>query len=68
MCLAPGQILSVAAGDCAPVSEQVAGLIDAGMEIHCLRGLTPGGVTLNSKIGTHRILEMLSGEQLPRIC
>jgi hydrogenase expression/formation protein HypE len=141
--------------DCAPVSAQVSGLIDAGIEIHCLRDLTRGGlasaavelaeargvqlhidessvpvrtdvhgacellgfdplyvanegrfisfvpaaqaqqalallraypgggescvigsvrenrqagVTLKSKIGTHRILDMLSGEQLPRIC
>jgi hydrogenase expression/formation protein HypE len=27
-----------------------------------------GGVTLRSRIGTNRILDMLSGEQLPRIC
>ena len=27
-----------------------------------------GGVTLKSRIGTHRVLDMLSGEQLPRIC
>jgi hydrogenase expression/formation protein HypE len=26
------------------------------------------GVTLKSKIGTHRLLDLLSGEQLPRIC
>lgn len=28
----------------------------------------PGLVTLRSRIGTRRILDMLSGEQLPRIC
>jgi len=28
----------------------------------------PGAVTLTSKIGTHRVLDMLTGEQLPRIC
>jgi hydrogenase expression/formation protein HypE len=31
-------------------------------------GGTPGFVTLKSKIGINRILDMLSGEQLPRIC
>lgn len=29
---------------------------------------TPGLVTLRSRIGTRRILDQLSGEQLPRIC
>jgi len=28
----------------------------------------PGIVTLESRIGGHRVLDMLSGEQLPRIC
>ncbi len=28
----------------------------------------PGTVTLKSRIGGHRVLDMLSGEQLPRIC
>ena len=28
----------------------------------------PGMVTMKSRIGTTRILDMLSGEQLPRIC
>jgi len=28
----------------------------------------PGRVTLKTQIGSHRILDMLSGEQLPRIC
>jgi hydrogenase expression/formation protein HypE len=28
----------------------------------------PGLVTIKTSIGTSRILEMLSGEQLPRIC
>jgi len=27
-----------------------------------------GGVVLNSRIGAHRVLDLLSGEQLPRIC
>lgn len=31
-------------------------------------GLPPGQVLLNSQIGASRIIEMLSGEQLPRIC
>ena len=29
---------------------------------------TPGVVTMTSRIGTSRIVDMLSGEQLPRIC
>jgi hydrogenase expression/formation protein HypE len=29
---------------------------------------TPGRVILRSAVGTHRLLDMLSGEQLPRIC
>jgi len=29
---------------------------------------TPGLVTMTSRIGTNRIVDMLSGEQLPRIC
>jgi len=28
----------------------------------------PGMVTLKNRIGSHRILDMISGEQLPRIC
>ena len=28
----------------------------------------PGRVTMKTTIGSHRILDMLSGEQLPRIC
>jgi hydrogenase expression/formation protein HypE len=30
--------------DCAPLAESVAGLIEAGVEIHCLRDLTRGGL------------------------
>ncbi|MBP8131534.1 MAG: hydrogenase expression/formation protein HypE [Candidatus Hydrogenedentes bacterium] len=33
-----------------------------------VRAETPGRVTLESRIGAQRILDMLSGEQLPRIC
>jgi hypothetical protein len=31
-------------------------------------GLPKGQVILKSRIGADRVLEMLSGEQLPRIC
>ena len=31
-------------------------------------GAQPGRVVLKSTIGTERIVDMLSGEQLPRIC
>src|ERR1043166_8795626 len=124
--------------DCAPVADLVLKLIDAGIEVHCLRDLTRGGltsalveiseasrthveilgfdplylanegrfvafvaardaeralalmrahelgggaclvgqvledsrrlVTMKSRIGTSRVLDMFSGEQLPRIC
>ncbi len=33
-----------------------------------VRSATPGLVTLRSRIGSRRILDRLSGEQLPRIC
>jgi len=33
-----------------------------------LEGGDPGRVTLTSRIGATRVIEMLSGEQLPRIC
>jgi len=29
---------------------------------------TRGRVTMTSRIGTRRVLDMFSGEQLPRIC
>jgi hydrogenase expression/formation protein HypE len=29
---------------------------------------SPGSVTLKTQIGASRILDLLSGEQLPRIC
>jgi hydrogenase expression/formation protein HypE len=28
----------------------------------------PGQVVLHTRVGSHRLLERLSGEQLPRIC
>jgi hydrogenase expression/formation protein HypE len=28
----------------------------------------PGRVVLHTRVGSHRLLERLSGEQLPRIC
>lgn len=33
-----------------------------------VRSESPGRVTMESRIGTNRILDILSGEQLPRIC
>ncbi|HEX9780510.1 MAG TPA: hydrogenase expression/formation protein HypE [bacterium] len=38
------------------------------VEIGRVAGDTPGLVSLKSAIGSSRILDMLSGEQLPRIC
>jgi hypothetical protein len=32
------------------------------------RGLHPGKVFMRSRIGGVRVVDMLSGEQLPRIC
>jgi hydrogenase expression/formation protein HypE len=29
---------------------------------------TPGLVTMRNRIGTTRVVDMISGEQLPRIC
>jgi|SRR6516165_6345868 len=75
--------------DCAPLWKPVAALLEAGVEIHCLRDLRAvlqhsiasgalrigqvlekprGMVTMKSRLGTERVLDMLSGEQLPRIC
>ncbi len=43
--------------------------VSAGTTIIGAVGESPAStVTLNSRIGTQRILDMLSGEQLPRIC
>ncbi len=40
----------------------------AAQVIGSVGGDEAGRVTLRSRLGTHRILDMLSGEQLPRIC
>jgi hydrogenase expression/formation protein HypE len=37
-------------------------------QIGVVGAVAPGTVTLKSRIGGHRVLDMLSGEQLPRIC
>lgn len=44
-----------------PVSDQA-------VEIGCVDESCPGMVTLTSRIGGTRVVDMLSGEQLPRIC
>lgn len=82
--------------DTASLWPAVEALFKAGIEVHCLRDLTRGGlssalneiasvarlriaveevqipvsdsVTLRSQIGGNRVVDMLSGEQLPRIC
>ena len=36
--------------------------------IGTVRAEDPGRVVLRTRIGSHRLLERLSGEQLPRIC
>jgi hydrogenase expression/formation protein HypE len=38
------------------------------VRIGAVRGDQAGLVTLRSRIGGNRVLDMLSGEQLPRIC
>jgi len=48
--------------DCAPVSSIVLGLLDAGVEVHCMRDLTRGGlasalVEIAEASGTHIALE-----------
>ncbi len=82
--------------DTASLWPAVEALFKAGIEVHCLRDLTRGGlssalneiasvarlriaveelqipvsdsVTLRSQIGGNRVVDMLSGEHLPRIC
>ncbi len=41
---------------------------DQAAQIGEIRRKSPGRVTLTSKIGTTRVVDMFSGEQLPRIC
>jgi hydrogenase expression/formation protein HypE len=60
------------------VAPESAGAVLAAMRAHPLGGEAvaigevvathPGRVVLQSRIGGHRIVDMLSGEQLPRIC
>jgi hydrogenase expression/formation protein HypE len=40
----------------------------AARQIGTVDGVKPGQVILRTALGAHRILDMLSGEQLPRIC
>jgi hydrogenase expression/formation protein HypE len=44
------------------------GAVHAGRVNECRRGETRGAVTVRTAFGSSRILDMLSGEQLPRIC
>jgi len=46
--------------DCGPLHGHVRALLDGGVAPTCLRDAT--------RLGTRRILDLLSGEQLPRIC
>jgi hydrogenase expression/formation protein HypE len=41
---------------------------DFAAHIGTVKSDSPGMVTMKSRIGTTRIVDMLSGEQLPRIC
>lgn len=54
----------VAAGD----GERAAALLPGGAVIGKVTGRGAGLVTLRSVIGAARVLDLLSGEQLPRIC
>jgi len=66
-----GKVLVLAARECA-------GAVLAAMRRHPLgsesaaigevAGEDPGRVVMRSRIGGHRIVAMLTGEQLPRIC
>ncbi|MGC8758694.1 MAG: hydrogenase expression/formation protein HypE [Bryobacteraceae bacterium] len=48
--------------------ERAAALLPGGAVIGNVRALGGGTVTLRSAFGTGRLLDLLSGEQLPRIC
>jgi len=66
-----GKFIAIVPGDCAddalaalrrhPLGREAA-VIGRVVEDH------PGRVTLRTLLGTHRLLDMLAGEQLPRIC
>jgi hydrogenase expression/formation protein HypE len=57
-----------------PEAERALGILRAhpqgcsAVRIGRVEGETPGLVTLRSRIGASRVLDLLSGEQLPRIC
>jgi len=53
------QAVAVLRGDPLGVGAQVIGNVVDG---------EPGRVSVRSRLGTQRVLDMLSGEQLPRIC
>ena len=60
------------------VSPEAAPLVLAAMKQHefgtdaadigCVTGLNPGQVSMKTELGSTRIIDMLAGEQLPRIC
>ncbi len=54
-----GRALEILSGDPQGIGSAIIGHVGGGR---------PGFVTMKSKIGVNRVVDMLSGEQLPRIC
>lgn len=49
-------------------AEQVVELLRTGARIGAVEDSAPGMVLLRTRVGGNRVLDLLSGEQLPRIC
>lgn len=66
-----GKLIAIVAPECADVVLQVMRRHSLGVEaqiIGTIKKENPGMVTMRTPLGTTRIVDMLSGDQLPRIC
>ncbi len=66
-----GRFLAIVPGEEAEEALRALRALPAGNQarrIGLVTGEEPGRVVLKTRIGSHRLLEKLSGEQLPRIC
>jgi hydrogenase expression/formation protein HypE len=66
-----GRFLAIVPGEEADKALQAVRALPPGAEARRIGVVTeddPGRVILKTRIGSHRLLEKLSGEQLPRIC
>lgn len=70
MCLAvPRKIIdTLVESDSAALHTLVADMLAVTKSIRYLRDPTPGWVTMPIVLGTTRVVDMLAGDQLPRIC